>query len=493
MGFAKVAPSPGEIAIRMPLIVPRCPSGSPSLRLSLVVLSIGVASHFLLYLDSVVDNLLPAALPFFLSVYKKKEDAELAWELMVSARIYGLAVGCFLAIIISMKSGRKFPVILGTILDVIGVLFTLLTVYIPAGVAAAILGRFINGIGQGIVQTAGSVMLAELPPLRKRGTALASLTMWACVGELAGMLISVEGFLGNATHWHWAMGVPLFLLVPALVILIRAPESPRYLYLNNKESEARKAMLYYQNIADAKLSTEEILNELVELRDSCDENHNGKKHVKKPTNLTELVTDRMRDGQFVRPLLIALFVQSFVHLDDWLWISYSTQIFENSGLQAAPAQIASLLMALPQAGISIALLFCFHHFSRRSLLIVPTIVSSIIGLIAIIGSHYRNILGFSIMSTLPVLASLDLVVAAISGESAYAIVPELFLPDDIILGTAAVGIAQNIFGGILTNFLLTALNSAGTAKVLVPFVLMNIVYAIVNYKYVPETADKTPQ
>ena len=48
------------------------------------------------------------------------------------------------------------------------------------------------------------------------------------------------------------------------------------------------------------------------------------------------------------------------------------------------------------------------------------------------------------MSTLPILASLDLVVAAISGESAYAIVPELFLPDDIILGTAAVGIAQAI-------------------------------------------------
>ena len=53
--------------------------------------------------------------------------------------------------------------------------------------------------------------------------------MWACVGELVGMLISVEGFLGNAAYWHWAMGVPLFLLVPALFILIKAPESPRYI------------------------------------------------------------------------------------------------------------------------------------------------------------------------------------------------------------------------------------------------------------------------
>ena len=68
--------------------------------------------------------------------------------------------------------------------------------------------------------------------------------------------------------------------------------------------------------------------ESFQLRDSYDENHNGKKNVKKPIGLTELVTDRMRDGQFVRPLLIALFVQSFVHLDDWVRLSLNK--FEDS-------------------------------------------------------------------------------------------------------------------------------------------------------------------
>lgn len=82
---------PTDVHIRMPRIPAACPPGSPSLRLALVVLSIGAASHFLvrlwellrsttdkfqLFLDSVVDNLLPAAMPFFLSVYENKENGK---------------------------------------------------------------------------------------------------------------------------------------------------------------------------------------------------------------------------------------------------------------------------------------------------------------------------------------------------------------------------------------------------------------------------------
>lgn len=105
---------------------------------------------------------------------------------------------------------------------------------------------------------------------------------------------------------------------------------------------------------------------------------------------------------------------------------------------------------------------CFESFTRRSLLLVPTFFSVLIGIFAIIAvnfgrgasftfrerSHFRDrfafsvLAGFPIASTLAILASMDLSAAAISGESAYAIVPELFLTNDKILGTAIVGIAQ---------------------------------------------------
>ncbi|EPB79366.1 transporter, major facilitator family protein [Ancylostoma ceylanicum] len=443
-----------------------------------------------------MDNLLPAARPFLLTVYENKEDADVAWEVMVSSRIYGLAFGCFVSIFMSRRHGRKFPVVLGSVLDLVGILLTLVTVHIRLGMVAATIGRFINGCGQGIVQTAGSVMLAELPPTQKRGIALATLTVWACLGELAGMVISLEEFLGKPTTWHIAMGVPLIPLIPALYILARAPESPRYLFLENREDEARKALLFYQK------------------GDNIDENGNRKKSEKTANTEGDKSTlafakERFKNGQFIRPLLLALFVQSFVHLDDWLWISYSTHIFGKFGMTMGTAQRASLFMSLPQAVISIALLACFENFTRRSLLLVPTAFSVLIGIFAIIAVNFGRgayisekvihgrIWGISVLggipiaSTLAILASMDLSAAAISGESAYAIVPELFLPNDKILGTAIVGIAQNVFGGILTAVLLTAVNKAGTTLVLIPFILMNILYVAINYQYLPETSQKT--
>ncbi|PIO76248.1 hypothetical protein TELCIR_01679 [Teladorsagia circumcincta] len=252
-----------DISIRINNPPSVCPSWSLDVRLALVVLSIGAASHFMLFLDSVMDNLLPAAWPYLMKVYDTKEDADFAWGVMVSSRIYGLAFGCFASIFLSRRHDHKFPVVLGSVLDLIGILLTLLTLNVKIGMMAATVGRFINGCGQGIVQTSGSVMLTELPP-QKRGIALATLTVWACLGELAGMVISLEELLGRPSTWHIAMGVPLLLLIPALYILIRAPQSPRYLILENREEEARKSMLFYQHL------------------ESTDENGNAKKD-EKPT------------------------------------------------------------------------------------------------------------------------------------------------------------------------------------------------------------------
>ncbi|KAK6060406.1 hypothetical protein COOONC_01940 [Cooperia oncophora] len=127
----------------------------------------------------------------------------------------------------------------------------------------------------------------------------------------------------------------------------------------------------------------------------------------------------------------------------FLWISYSTHIFGKYGMPMGMAQRASLLMSLPQAVISIALLMCFESFTRRTLLLVPTTISIFIGILTILAINFgKASLGLPLGATLAILASMDLTAAAVCGESAYTIVPELFLPNDKILGTAIVGIAQ---------------------------------------------------
>ncbi|KJH40092.1 hypothetical protein DICVIV_13984 [Dictyocaulus viviparus] len=192
-----------------------------------------------------MDNLLPAARPFLLTVYKNKEEADIAWEIMVSSRIYGLAFGCFMSVLLPTRHNRKFPMILGCVLDLIGILLTLLTVYVRMGMAAATIGRFVNGCGQGIAQTAGSVMMSELPP-QKRGIALATLTVWACLGELGGMVFSLKELLGRPTTWHIAMCLPLLLLIPALCILVQVSEPTRDIISLEEDGQATALMLSYK-------------------------------------------------------------------------------------------------------------------------------------------------------------------------------------------------------------------------------------------------------
>jgi MFS family permease len=78
--------------------------------------------------------------------------ADVIWEWIVSSRIYGVAVGCFLSILLFNGSARKMPLVIALLMDLLGGLMCFLIVYFPSGVYVAIFGRFINGIGSGIAQ-----------------------------------------------------------------------------------------------------------------------------------------------------------------------------------------------------------------------------------------------------------------------------------------------------------------------------------------------------
>lgn len=144
-------------------------------RLYSVVLSIGVSSMFMCALDSVADNILPSALPYLKKVLKSKNNSYIYWEQIVSSRIYGLAVGCILTILISNRFSRKWPMFWATVMCLVGALMSAFIKHGYLGLHIAVLGRFLNGIGSGLSQVIGSVMIAEIPSKQHRGTLLATL------------------------------------------------------------------------------------------------------------------------------------------------------------------------------------------------------------------------------------------------------------------------------------------------------------------------------
>ncbi|KAL7077083.1 hypothetical protein ACQ4LE_004016 [Meloidogyne hapla] len=476
------------------------------LRMISVVLSIGAGSMFLVSLDSVVDNLIPVARVYLINLYGSETDADLAWSWIVSARIYGLAFGCFGAFLLSNFQNRKRPLLFAFLLNLLGGALSSLIRLPQIGIQLAFIGRFLSGIGSGVAHIVGAAMLAEIPPIRQRGIALASLTVWACLGELFGMFLSLNNVLGTPDNWHIALGFPVLIIPFAIFFLATAPDSPRALLTSGKEDEALKSLQFYQNSEDWIVSMKDIRAELAEqhreeqflikqVRGDNDylikikENNQCDSITSSWNNVFAIMKSRFSTGKFIYPLMLGAFVLTFTHLDDWLWISYSTQAFENAGVPTSIAQKASFWMSIPQAMISIALLFCFEEISRRQLLIIPTIGSVFCALLSI----YIVIRPGALISPkhLPVIAALDLCNAAVASASAYSIVPELFPQRDRIMGTALIGMTQNLFGGFLTTIALPLINQRGIEYVLLPFALMNVIYIIVISKLLPETRGKS--
>uniref|UniRef100_A0A0N5AWC1 MFS domain-containing protein n=1 Tax=Syphacia muris TaxID=451379 RepID=A0A0N5AWC1_9BILA len=416
-------------------------------------------------------------------------SADQAWELVVSLRVYGLALGSILAIVISTYCGRRKPLIFAMTLELIGAVMSAFIRWTRFGIYIAFLGRFINGLGSGIVQVTGSAMTAEVPAARHRGTVLATHTIWACVGEFFGAFISMDFALGNERYWPIALAIPAALIPLCIICLWSSAESPRYLVSRNQIEEAKKALLYYQINDDYDATMTDMLSE-----------------VRLPSNqiksdLTWLgpikeQIKRFKESSFIRPLLVAIFTQNFVHLNDWLWILYSTQVFIKSGLPPVTAQTASMLMTVPQSLVSITVGIYFDNFSRRALLIAPTIASIFCGLLAVTRIRHGKNSRIPLLSSswsLPVIATVDLCLAAIASESAYTVTPELFLQVDRAVGTAIVTFVQNVFGGILSNLQLTVINEYGAEYVLITFAVVNVFYVIGVLRILPETAHKTFQ
>lgn len=116
---------------------------------------------------------MPIARPFLIQIFYSKEIgipltfsfcivnqtiffdlADLAWEWIVSCRIYGSACGCLIAVFLSNCSLRKKPLIFALIVNLVGGLLSASMAYWPTtkGVYFACLGRFLSGMGSGIAQ-----------------------------------------------------------------------------------------------------------------------------------------------------------------------------------------------------------------------------------------------------------------------------------------------------------------------------------------------------
>lgn len=180
----------------------------------------------------------------------------------VASMLLGCAVGAFAAGRLADLLGRKFLLIITAELFIIsawgsGISFTSLEF---------IIYRVIGGLAVGAASVLAPVYISEIAPAKYRGM-LSSIQQVAIIGGLFSAFVSnyyLAELAGSSTivlwldfeAWRWMFWIELVPACLFLVALLFIPESPRYLIMKQKESEAKAVLttLFGQSAAEQKFT-----------------------------------------------------------------------------------------------------------------------------------------------------------------------------------------------------------------------------------------------
>jgi sugar porter (SP) family MFS transporter len=163
--------------------------------------------------------------------------SELQVEFAASSLLYGCLFGAMAAGTLSDRYGRR------SMLRLSGMLFLFSAIFaaVPATFTEFLLARFLGGLGIGFASTIAPLYLAEVSPKEKRGS-IVTLNQTAIVsGMLLAYCTNWALAVTGAAAWRWMFGAAA---VPALAFILClhfVPESPRWLFQQDRVEEADAA------------------------------------------------------------------------------------------------------------------------------------------------------------------------------------------------------------------------------------------------------------
>ncbi|KAK5128248.1 hypothetical protein LTR85_002915 [Meristemomyces frigidus] len=177
----------------------------------------------------------------FLAFFHGKNDGE--WAAINSA-MYQIGGVCALPFVGPAVDtwGRKIGMLLGAAIIITGAIINGTSVY-SGSVGQLRGGRFILGFGVSIVSSAGPIYVVETAHPSWRGILTAYCNTFWFVGSILASG-AVRGGLNLVGNISWLLPIWLQLVFPGLIVFFVwfIPESPRWLFVNNKRTEATEML-----------------------------------------------------------------------------------------------------------------------------------------------------------------------------------------------------------------------------------------------------------
>ena len=279
--------------------------------------------------------------------------------LLGSSTAVGMLAGAILLGKSSDYVGRRPALLIG----LVTVLIFGIAVAMSPSLTVMILLNLGVGIGYGGNILIANSYLAETLPRRVRGTALTSVGMFFGIGGMS--TVAASFFVVPRVGWRWMMGAASLPIVPALIALKFAPESPRFLLSTGRSRECADALIsicrdngMLDSLPGHKLPTEKKLM-LHPAQNSTPKTASDSSH-------TSSLASRLPSYRIMATLVPLAFVWLFNALGGNVYGWVPLYLSENTDLAASAQELmqyaytAALLLAV---GDTLGTLFVIGMFS----------------------------------------------------------------------------------------------------------------------------------
>lgn len=344
---------------------------------------------------------------------------------IMSMALWGTVLGALFGGVPTEKWGRK------KMLFWIGVLYFISAV--GSGLApdpySFSFFRFIGGIGVGISSVAAPTYIAEISTSSIRGRLVALYQFNVVFGILIAFLSNyfLIGFDGS-NDWRWMLGVEA---IPALIytlLVLRIPESPRWLISRRNDLAEAKRVL-------TNLGTTDPEAEIKLIQES-------NAHAGNNDSLKDFFSRRL-----LTPLMLAFFIAFFNQLSGINFILYyAPEILERAGL----ATRDSLFNSIAIGGINLIFtfvgLYLIDRTGRKNLLIIGGI-GYIISLSMVVYAFYASSGALFLMSFLLLFIAAH---AVGQGAVIWVFIAEIFPNKSRAMGQSFGASVHWIFAALIT-------------------------------------------
>ena len=370
-------------------------------------------------------------------------------EAITSWVTLGAMCGALLAGVLADRMGRRWTILLASVLFSIGALVEALA----PGTAILIVGRFVVGFGVGVASVAAPLYAAEMAPARLRGR-FVSLYQLAITMGIA-VAYYVNFLLINSGTWRIMLGVSA---VPAVLLILAVapmPDSPRwYMKVHRKES-AEKSLKRVEPDCD-------ITTRIAEIAAAVEDDE------KKSTSWSAVFSFQWR-----KPLIIGVslaLLQQLTGINAVIY--YANDIFKNAGFHSQTGQALATLWAVGVVNVIATFIAVawVDRFGRKPLLLIGS-TGMFLSLI-LIGAMFYKINhesapsnGSTSMAGIVMLVGLVVFISSFAfslGPIVWTVINEIF-PAEVRGKAVAVATAANWLGAFAVTMTFLSLSNAITS------------------------------